>query len=135
MTHSPHPTQVSSLTRTIPVVGSLVIALGFTGHARMQAGLSHCWHDKARKSKGADRSESCCCSSPANHTTLLRRSPGPRPFSVLHAASQLLHPVQRSRSIIKASRVMIPTLLYATNRCDDLRQHTPQKILWLRCVL
>ena len=131
MTHSPHPTQVSSFTRTIPVFGSLEIALGFTGHARMQAGLSHCWHDKARKSKGVVRSVFCFCSSPANHTTRLRRSPGPRPFSVLHATSQLLHPVHRSRSIIKANRVMIPTLLYATSRYDDLRQHILQKILWL----
>jgi len=41
---------------------------------------------------------------PLVHTTLLRYSPGPRRCSCLHAASQLLQPVQRSRSISSASR-------------------------------
>ena len=68
-------------------------------HRRRHAGRSRCWQVTVRKSSAAS------FSSPSQ-TTRLRNSPGPRPCSCLQAASQLLQPIQRSRSNIRESRLM-----------------------------
>ena len=78
-------------------MGSFSIALGELGQARRHAGRSQCWQARAKKSKVPRLGLS-------NQSTRLRYSPGPKPCSCLQATSQLLQPVQRSRSIIKAKR-------------------------------
>ena len=80
---------------TTPVFSSLEIAEA--AHARRQAGRSHCRQAKGKKPPAA------WPVSPSQ-TTLLRNSPGPSPCSCLHAASQLLQPMQRSRSTVIAKR-------------------------------
>ncbi len=66
-------------------------------HARRQAGRSHCW-------QAIGKNPPALCPASPSQTTLLRNSPGPSPCSCLQAASQLLHPIQRSRSMFIAKR-------------------------------